>query len=189
MPILEGRQGIGKSSAVAALFGREYFGDHLPDTGSKDAADYVRGKWCIEVAELDSVRRSAVESAKAFFSRQVERFRPAYGRNEIEYPRRNVFVGTTNSDNYLRDNTGNRRFWPIAVEGHTDVEAILRDRNQLWAEAYARYMADEQWWLKSDGSTPSRGSPSLSFDEASIMGQEIGPWRDTVHNRPNTALR
>ena len=144
--ILEGAQGAGKSTAIRILCGDAYFGDSLPKLDSKDAADYVRGKWIIELAELSSVSKTEVEHVKAFITRTEEKFRPAYGRNEIAYQRRCVFIGTTNRTDYLRDETGNRRFWPIKLET-VDIKAIERDRDKIWAAAKALYEAGEQWWL------------------------------------------
>jgi predicted P-loop ATPase len=144
--ILEGAQGAGKSTAIRILCGDAYFGDSLPKLDSKDAADYVRGKWIIELAELSSVSKTEVEHVKAFITRTEEKFRPAYGRNEIAYQRRCVFIGTTNRTDYLRDETGNRRFWPIKLET-VDIKAIERDRDKIWAAAKALYNAGEQWWL------------------------------------------
>ena len=99
--ILEGPQGVGKSTAVRTLCGDEYFGDTVPRLDTKDASDYVRGKWIIELAELSSVSKSAVEQVKAYITRTEEKFRPAYGRNEVIYQRRCIFVGTTNRDGLL----------------------------------------------------------------------------------------
>jgi len=144
--ILEGAQGAGKSTAIRKLCHDIYFGDTLPRLDTKDANDYVRGKWIIELAELSSVSKTEVEHVKAFITRTEEKFRPAYGRAEITYQRRCVFIGTTNRTDYLRDETGNRRFWPIKLEA-VDVAAIQKDRDKIWAAAKALYDAGEQWWL------------------------------------------
>lgn len=96
MLILEGAQGRGKSSAVAILFGSAFFSDSLPPIGTKDANDHLRGKWCIEIPELSAMGKADVESIKAFISRRVERYRRPYDRTETVYPRRCVFIGTTN---------------------------------------------------------------------------------------------
>lgn len=148
--VLEGGQGLRKSTALRTLAGDDYFSDSLPDDLSgKDASDHVRGKWIIEMNELEQFKRSEIETVKSFISRRVERFRPAYGRNEIEYPRQCVFAGSTNSDQYLVDDTGNRRFWPVTCHG-VNLAALKKDRNQLWAEAHNRYVAGERWYLDSN---------------------------------------
>ncbi|MCU9839152.1 PriCT-2 domain-containing protein [Ruegeria sp. WL0004] len=146
MTILEGRQGIRKSQALRVLASPDWFADSVPDLKTKDAADYLQGVWIIEMAELEMVRRAEMETTKAFLSRQDDRYRPAYGRTKVKRPRRCIFIGTTNQDNYLRDETGSRRFWPVEVKT-IDLAALKRDRDQLWAEAYAAYKAGEQWWL------------------------------------------
>jgi len=148
MIVLEGAQGRRKSSALAALAGEEWFSDALPQMGDKDASSYLRGKWIIEVAELEAMR-SQMDAIKAFISRQVENYRPAYGREEVSEPRRCIFAGSTNKDDWQRDETGGRRFWPVKV-GSIDVDAIARDRGQLWAEAVHLYRAGERWWLEGE---------------------------------------
>lgn len=149
MLVLEGGQGAGKSSAARILAGVEYFSDNLPAMGTKDASDHVRGKWIIEVGELSAMQKSEIEVTKAFISRQEEKFRPAYNRKEITYKRRCVFIGTTNQDAYLRDETGNRRFWPVPVK-KIDLVALRRDRDLLWAEALYHYNNGEKWYLTED---------------------------------------
>ena len=148
MIVLEGAQGRRKSSALAALAGEDWFADALPQMGDKDASSYLRGKWIIEVAELEAMR-SQMDAIKAFISRQVESYRPAYGREDVYEPRRCIFAGSTNKDDWQRDETGGRRFWPVRV-GSIDVDAIARDRGQLWAEAVHLYRAGERWWLEGE---------------------------------------
>lgn len=138
MPILEGPQGVGKSVFGSILFGQKYFADWLPNLGDKDAALGLVGRRCVEFAELDRMRRNEVETVKAFVTRTHDVVRPPYGRKSVEYPRSVVFFGTTNRENYLQDETGNRRFNPIKV-GELDWAAIERDRDQLWAEALTYY--------------------------------------------------
>ena len=143
--ILEGAQGIKKSTALGVM-GGEYFADEIADLGSKDASMQVRGAWIIEIAELDSMSRGEVSKIKAFMSRGTDRFRPPYGKRVIESPRQCVFAGSVNHTEYLRDATGGRRFWPVTC-GEIDVDELRRDRDQLWAEAVVRYRAGDPWWL------------------------------------------
>ncbi|NJL49061.1 MAG: hypothetical protein HC929_18375 [Leptolyngbyaceae cyanobacterium SM2_5_2] len=145
--ILEGAQDLGKSRAIAALIGQSWFTDEIADFGSKDAAISLRSKWCVELAELDSLGRAEANRAKAFLSRQVDHYRPPYGRTAKDFPRQCCFIGTTNEGDYLKDATGGVRFWPVACT-FADVEGIARDREQLLAEAFARFQDGEPWHLR-----------------------------------------
>jgi predicted P-loop ATPase len=145
VPILEAKQGKLKSTAIEKLYS-PWFTDDLAELGSKDAAMQLRGVWGIEISELSAMTRSEVEHAKAFITRRVDRYRPSYGRRVIEVPRQCVFTGTTNADGYLRDETGDRRFYPIPC-GLIDVDGIQAERDQLWAEALWLYHEGEPWWL------------------------------------------
>ena len=144
MVVLESQQGLDKSTGLSVLAIRdEWFTDSLPlHAEDKQVIESLGGKWIIEVAELKGMRRSDVDHLKSFLSRQVDRARMAYDRMPTEAPRQCVFFGTTNADTYLRDTTGNRRFWPVRV-GPFDVAALRVDRDQLWAEAAAREAAGE----------------------------------------------
>jgi predicted P-loop ATPase len=94
--------------------------------------------WIIELSELDSLSHADVARIKAFISRTTDRFRPPYGMRLVESLRQCVFAGTVNHGSYLRDETGGRRFWPVSC-GRIDIESLARDRDQLWAEAKARF--------------------------------------------------
>lgn len=146
MLVLEGQQGAGKSTAARILFGSSYFSDSLPAVNTKEASDHLRGKWGIEIPELSAMQKSDVESIKAFVSRRVERYRRPYDRAETTFKRRCVFIGTTNQDAYLRDETGNRRFWPVRV-GKIDLQALERNRDMLWAEAVYWYRKGLKWQM------------------------------------------
>ena len=161
--ILEGAQGIRKSSALRIL-GGAWFTDRLSDLASKDAAIEVNGAWIIEIAELETMSRAEVGTIKAFISRTVDRFRPPYGKRTVALPRQCVFAGTVNPESgYLKDATGGRRFWPVSC-GTIDIPALRRDRDQLWAEACHRYACcSDPWWLETgdlEGSSPRRSRRS-----------------------------
>lgn len=151
MPILEGPQGAQKSTALRVLYGDEFFTDELSDIGSKDAMMEMQGIWGLEVAEMHRFSQAETNQVKKFLTRQTDRFRPPYGRSVIEAPRRVVMCGTINPEGngYLRDPTGARRFWPVTV-GRIDLDAISRDRDQLWAEAVHLYRAGTPWWVQQD---------------------------------------
>jgi hypothetical protein len=135
IPVLEGLEGTDKSTSIEILAGTENFSDQTILTASdKEQQELVRGVWLFEIADLAGMRRSEVEKVKAFASRTHDRARPAYGRRRIDAARRCIFIGTTNDDEYLKSETGNRRIWPVRT-GTIDVAALRRDRDQLWAEA------------------------------------------------------
>jgi predicted P-loop ATPase len=145
--ILEGRQGTLKSTALRTL-STPWFTDEIADLGTKDSAMQVAGAWIIELSELDSMERGAISRIKAFMSRSSDRFRPPYGHHVIEQPRQCVFGGTVNHNQYLRDETGGRRFWPVACT-EIDIDGLGKARDQLWAEAAQRYHANGKWHLDS----------------------------------------
>jgi predicted P-loop ATPase len=145
VPIFEGLQGAKKSTAMRILFD-PWFTDDLAELGSKDAALQTRGVWGIEIGELDAMSRSEVSKVKAFVSRTKDRYRPPYGSRVIEVPRSCTFWGTTNQDHYLKDETGNRRYFPVTV-GKIDIENLREDRDQLWAEAVEAYRSGAEWWI------------------------------------------
>jgi len=169
--ILEGAQGIRKSTALRKLAG-EYFTDELADLGSKDAAMQTRGAWIIELSELARLSHSEVARIKAFMSRTTDRFRPPYGMRLVESPRQCVFAGTVNHSTYLRDETGGRRFWPVAC-GRIDVDGLTRDRDQLWAEAKARFDAGVVWWCRTGAN--GRGQQVDRY-EGDPWEEVIAPW-------------
>jgi predicted P-loop ATPase len=147
--VLEGPQGILKSSACRAL-GGNWFIDHLPDLRNKDAQMAVRGKWIVELSELNALNHVESSHIKEFLSRQVDHFRPPYGRGMMECARQCVFIGTVNHSQYLKDETGGRRFWPVKC-GKINLDDLIRDRDLLWGEAVHRYDNGKgKWWLDTD---------------------------------------
>jgi predicted P-loop ATPase len=148
--ILEGAQGIGKSTAVQIL-GGEYYADIVIDPHSRDTVDAMRGAWFLEFSEMEVTRRADAEALKSFVTRTTDRCRLAYGKRSIDYPRQCVFVGTINPNamgEYLVDATGNRRMWPVLVQ-KVALDLLRRDRNELFAEAYSRFKAGEVSWIEN----------------------------------------
>jgi predicted P-loop ATPase len=179
--ILEGNQGLMKSTALKTLT-EPWFIDEIADLGSKDAAMQTRGVWVIEIAELDSMSRADVSKIKGFISRTTDRFRPPYGKRLIESPRQCVFAGSVNHSTYLRDETGGRRFWPVAGTGIL-IEELARDRDQLWAEGVERYRAGERWWLDTDELVFAAEQEQADRYEGDAWDEAISSWiedRDSV---------
>lgn len=138
IPILEGPQGSGKSTALRILAGDGLHSDQeILTQEARSQMELLEGIWIYELGEVEGLNRAEVNKIKAFASRQEDRSRMAYGRFVSSRPRQAIFIGTTNETTYLRDQTGNRRFWPIKT-GSIDLEALKRDSDQLWAEAAHR---------------------------------------------------
>jgi putative DNA primase/helicase len=144
--ILEGEQGRWKSSALAVLAG-DWFSDTPFTIGDKDAYLQMRGNLIYELAELDGFSRAESSRAKAFFSSRYDTFVPKYVAWSIKVPRQCVFCGTVNHGTYLRDTTGNRRYWPVRIE-RADLDKLGADRDQIWAEAMARFTEGTRWWVE-----------------------------------------
>lgn len=150
-PVLEGSGGLRKSTLVEVLCGSQYFSDTPFEVGrGKEAQEQVQGLWLYEIAELTHFSKSEVGAIKAFISAKVDRYRVAYGTTVESFPRQCVLVGTTNEDTYLRDRTGNRRFWPIPVRQQINTEWVAKYREQLLAEAFALYQQGEVYTPTSD---------------------------------------
>jgi predicted P-loop ATPase len=144
MVVLEGEQGARKSSALRAI-GDPWFSEIHGLVQNKDFLQAIQGKLLLEIGEMDSFNRSEVNLIKGMITNRVDRFRAPYERLPKDLPRTCVFIGTTNDDAYLKDVTGGRRFWPIAIS-KIDLDAIKRDRAQFFAEAFHQYKAGATWW-------------------------------------------
>lgn len=173
MLILEGPQGVGKSTALRTL-ADPWFTDHLPDLANKDALLQMRGMWIIELAEMASLSKTETARIKAFITTRDDRYRSPFGRIAETHPRSCVFSGTINpgAGGYLRDETGARRFWPL-LTGKIDLAALKADRDQLWAEARQALRGGEAWHITE---------PHLVA--AAIIEQserfDSDPWHETV---------
>jgi len=151
--VLNGPQGIGKSTLFSIL-GMEWYSDSLSiaDMKDKTAAEKLQGYWLLELGELAGIKKVDVETVKSFISRIDDKFRQAYGVNVESHPRSCIIVGSTNSEGgFLRDITGNRRFWPVPVNGKGKYRAWdLKAVDQVWAEAIEKYKAGEELFLKGN---------------------------------------
>lgn len=151
--VLNGKQGIGKSTLFSKL-GRQWYSDSLSISDMKDktAPEKLQGYWLLELGELAGIKKMDVETVKSFITRTDDKYRPSYGRAVESHPRQCIIVGTTNSDGgFLRDITGNRRFWPVRVSGGGKYHAWeLTETDQIWAEAIVRYTEGEELFLKGD---------------------------------------
>jgi predicted P-loop ATPase len=173
--VLEGPEGILKSTALSILAGGpENFSDQtILGKDDKEQQELLRGVWVFEIADLSNIRKAEVEHVKAFASRTHDRARPAYGRARVDRPRRGVIWATTNNSHYLKSQTGNRRFWPLTA-GAIDIEALKRDRDQLFAEAAAL-----------DEDETSIVLPQELWDAAAVeqeQRREADPWEEILRN-------
>lgn len=170
MLVLEGDQGLKKSTALRALSDGlipGIFTDEMSDPNSKDAGLQMQGAWIVEIAELDAFRRAEVSQIKSWLARQTDRFRRPYGKIVEEFPRSCVFAGTVNpvgNAGYLKDPTGARRFWPVEATS-IDIQRLQHDAPQLWAEAVALYRDGVNWWLDKEEEALARGAQSQRYEE------------------------
>jgi len=154
IPVLNGSQGIGKSTLIGKL-GREWYSDSLSiaDMKDKTAAEKLQGYWVLELSEMAGIKKVDVEAVKAFASRQDDKYRPSYGRFVEDHPRECVVIGTTNNGGgFLRDVTGNRRFWPVRLTAGSKRpwDLTSAEVDQIWAEALVLYGAGEELFLRGE---------------------------------------
>lgn len=167
--IVAGPEGMGKST-LFDIMGGEWFNDSLTTTEGKSGMEQLRCGWIIELAELSSIKRSDVEQVKNYITRRDDIYRAAYGTVVERHPRQCVFCGSTNERYFLKGDTGNRRFWVIAVNEelrkHPDyADALISDRNQLWAEAVEYWRQGEKLYLPSDLEAEARQRQSQYNDD------------------------
>ncbi len=180
MLILEGEQGIGKTRAVRALAGQDWYCETIEKPGTKDFYQSLRGMWIVEMGELDSLRKSDVTRVKQVLSSTADNYRPSFGKRSVSFPRQNIFIGTTNETHYLIDPTGARRFWPVKCLS-SNVDYIQAMRDQLWAEALHRFQKGEPWHEVPEDE--AREQQDARYD-ADSLEDIVGAW---VRN-PETEL-
>lgn len=145
MLVLEGEQGIRKTGAVRTLFGAQWYAEAMESPSGKDFFQALRGRWGVEIGEMDSFSKADVTKVKQAITSRFDTYRPSYGRVTRSFRRECVFVGTTNEQQYLRDATGGRRFLPVRAFS-VDVARLGEQRDMLWAEAVRLFRDGHQWW-------------------------------------------
>jgi len=169
MLILVGPQGCGKSTTLSML-GKTWFSDSLYTLTGKEALEQIQGHWIIEMGELAATKKAEVEQIKQFVSKQVDSFRAAYARRTAEHPRQCAFFGSTNEEQFLKDPTGARRFWPVVVTGETDLELTAEIVDQIWAETVTYYNAGEKWHLGKRAEALARRVQAEHTEESAQKG-------------------
>lgn len=167
MIVFSGPQGIGKSTFLAKL-GKEWFSDSLYSFEGKEAAELIQGTLINEVGELSAMTKSETETVKQFLSKTHDIYREAYGRRTNKYPRRCVFFGSTNSESFLKDVTGSRRFWPVRVGVCPKKKDIFKDLDkeidQIWAEAYTYFISGRSLILSDEAEAIAKEMQDLYRD-------------------------
>jgi len=176
MLVLEGEQGVGKTTTIRELAGPEWYAE-ISVSDAKDSIMSVHGPWIVEWAELAGISKKDAETVKAFVSRRVDWVRLPYGRRHVNIPRRCVFAGSTNEGTWQTDPTGGRRYWPVKVE-RCDISGIHADREQLWAEAVSAYRAGGRWWLEGSAAEEAREQQEARY--------EGDPWEERISDAVST---
>lgn len=172
MLVLVGPQGCRKSTTLAKL-GKEWFSDSLFTMSGKDAYEQLQGYWIIELGEMAAARKSEVEQIKSFISKQSDNYRAAYARRTQDHPRQCAFFGSTNDDEFLRDATGARRFWPVVVDNTGRTMSDKLDENevdQIWAEALEAFRSGEHWYLAEEAEAAAREIQAEHTEETARAG-------------------
>lgn len=173
--VLEGKQGKRKSTALRVL-GGEWFSDIELDLSNKDSMSNIRGKWLHEFGEMGSIARAESTRQKSFLSRQVDEFRPSYGRREIRCPRQSAFAGTTNEWAWNKDPTGGRRFWPVVVEDEINTDGLGMVREQLFAEAFQAAVAGERYWPDAQEQRDLFDDEQLARESPEAFVELLAAW-------------
>jgi predicted P-loop ATPase len=186
MVVLIGDQGIGKSQGIEKLVPEQtwYTDDLGGDLSDRRAGEGVQGKWLIEFSEFARINRATLEMVKSYLSRRVDHFRPAYGHMAKDFPRQCIFIGTTNNPLPLQD-IENRRFMPVRCPSLlVDITPDVRD--QLWAEAVARYTQGETWWVDNPALLETVKQHQDDARQHDEWEQILRAWLDVSHAREIT---
>lgn len=170
--VLVGKQGARKSTFFNTLFG-EWYNDSPIQVGSKEAFILLNACWGYEVAELSDMHKATAEAVKQFMSSPVDTYRGVFAKWAARNPRQSIICASTNKPEFLVDDTGSRRFWPVTVPGAIDIELLKEWRDQLWAEAVAWYRKGEQWWLTPEEEELRKADATNYSDD--------DPWEREVH--------
>jgi len=179
MVVLEGEQGIGKST-ICEILGQDWYADLVLNVHSPDTVDCMRNKWIIEISEMECTKRAETQALKSFLSRRTDTVRLAYARTSKDFPRHNIFIGTFNPDtvgSYLKDMTGNRRYLPLLVKGteFLDFKKFTKDVGQVWAEALVKYKANPHQPLYLTDKVVYKQA-----EEETLKRRDVDSWSDSI---------
>ncbi len=173
LTVLQGGQGVGKSTFLKVLGGADWFCDDIRDLENKDELAKLARYWIIELAEVDYLMgRKEVESFKRFFSTTADTYRPPYGRANIRHDRTCALFATTNKTEFLKDPTGDRRYWVVEVGSEIDCERVTQTRDLIWATALAAFERGDTWWLNGE-EEQSRAASHTQYRESDVWGDAI----------------
>ena len=177
--VLEGAQGLKKSSSLRALFGREWTLDSLGEVGARDSEMQLSVAWCVELPELDHFTRADKNTIKRWITTAVDNYRAPWGRRPRAYRRPSIFVATHNPTalGWQDDPTGARRFWPVLCSA-IDLDALHQDRDQIWAEAVAAYDVGEHWWFEEGDPTEALLQARAEQEDRQTSDPWTGPIVD-----------
>lgn len=174
MLILSGKQGVGKSTIIKKL-GQDWYSDSLTTVNGKEAYEQLQGVWILEMAEMMATKKADIEATKHFLSKTEDIYRVAYGRRTSRFQRQCIFIGTSNEHEFLRDRTGNRRFWPVDIAINKPRKNIFGELSeyeigQLWAEALGLFNSGETLYLNYDEEKEAKKQQEAHSEESAKAG-------------------
>jgi len=173
MLILSGKQGVGKSTIIKKL-GKDWYSDSLSTVSGKEAYEQLQGVWILELAEMMATKKADIEATKHFLSKTEDIYRVAYGRRTSRFPRQCIFIGTSNEHEFLRDSTGNRRFWPVDIAVNKPKKDVFKDLDievdQIWAEALQLFKDHEPLYLNYEEEQEAKKQQESHSEESAKAG-------------------